>query len=199
MLLRRLYATYADEPALGVLRAGARAVVPGDGPMFPRLMFVGEAPGRNEDKVGKPFIGASGRFLDEMLASVGMSRNAVFITNAVKYRPVTPTGNRNRPPTEHELHASVPYLRREHRIVGSPPMVLLGKHARSAAARLDNRSLQIGTAEMHMKLGEWTTILGHPCLPLYHPAYGIYQQANRPLMLEMFRAVLTPPSPLGTP
>jgi len=193
-MLRRLYATYAEDDAFAVLRAGARAVVHGDGSTAPRLMFVGEAPGRHEDKAGKPFIGASGRFLDEMLCSVNLNREEVFITNAVKYRPVAPGTNRNRPPTDREVFASIWYLRKEHAILGSPPMVLLGKHARHAAARLDQRSLRLGAPELHMKLGEWTTTLGVPMLPLYHPAYAIYQQANRPLLLDMFKAVLTPPT-----
>jgi uracil-DNA glycosylase len=191
-LLHRLYAEYAEDPALAHMRRWARGVVPGDGPVDPRLMFVGEAPGRNENKLGRPFVGASGQLLNEMLDSVGLKREEVFITNAVKYWP-TDKSKRNRPPTDEEIMASIPYLRREHRYIGGPPIVMLGKHAKHATARLDRRSLRLGNPELGMKRGEWTTVLGVPMLPLYHPAYGIYQSRNKPMMFEMFKAVLTPP------
>lgn len=190
ILLNRLYANYADDPAFATLRAGARAVVPGDGPTNPRLVFVGEAPGKTEDKLGKPFVGASGQFLNELLASVGMLRGEVFVTNAVKYRPVGSGGNR--PPTDGELHASVPYLRREHAIVGKPPIVMLGKHARTATMKLDRRALKIPLG-YDLVMGEWFWMGEYPMLPLYHPAYGLYQQSNKPLLFEQFKAVLTPP------
>lgn len=187
ILLRRLYQEYAEDPAFAAVRAEARDVlVPGDGPMSPRLMFVGEAPGAREAKLRKPFVGASGELLQEMLDSVGIGRSEVFITNVVKYHP-----KENRDPTAQEDHAGYPYLRREHALLGRPPIVVLGRHAR---ASLTGDSIGNGLA-----LGVWFWMVrsdgsGYPLLPLHHPAYGIYQRANRPKMFEQFRAVLEPPT-----
>lgn len=192
VLLNRLYAAYAEDERLAHMRAGGNPVVPGDGPMRPRLLFVGEAPGRNEARLRKPFIGASGRLLEEMLASVGIQRAEVFITNTVKYRPMA-EDKRNRPPTEEEKLASIPYLRKEIELLGWPPIVVLGKHAKGAMAHLPPSGTTLGDQTLNMRLGEWTTALGVPMLPLHHPAYGIYQQAHKPLMFEMFKAVLSPP------
>jgi uracil-DNA glycosylase len=182
ILLNRLYAAYAYDLNFMHLR---ERVVKGAGPTYPKLMFVGEAPGENEAKKGIPFIGASGQFLNELLGSVGLDRSEVFITNCVKLRP---PGNRD--PTDKERHDSIPYLRKEHDILGRPPIVMLGKHARKATALL-RRGTVIGE---DMVVGEWIWMEarggGYPMLPLHHPAYGIYQRANRPMMFEQFKAVL---------
>ncbi len=183
--LRRCYAEYRKDPAFARVRAEAEnTLVPGDGPIRPRLMFIGEAPGRLEAQQRKPFVGASGRLLNEMLESVGLKREDVFITNVVKFRPKD-----NRDPTHEEVAASIPWLRREHRVLGLPPIVVLGKHARRTV-EWDHR-LKHG-----LIIGQWSWMKwdgGFPVLPLYHPAYGIYQRANRPMMFEQFKAVLTPP------
>lgn len=199
-LLNRLYATYEADPAFAHMLPHTNGVVPGDGPTEPRLVFVGEAPGANEDKHRKPFIGASGRFLEELLASVGLLRREVFITNTVKIRPTTvfDKGTQrakasNRPPTDAEKHASIPYLRKEMGFLGNPPIVVLGKHAQSAMAPLKLIGAPLGDPGLGLKLGQWSTALGVPMLPLHHPAYGLYQQANRPLMFEMFKEVLRAP------
>lgn len=183
IMLRRLYARYAADSTLAGVRNEAKGVlVPGDGPMYPRLMFVGEAPGAREAALRKPFVGASGNFLNELLESVGLNRTEIYITNVVKYRP-----HLNRDPTDAEVHAGIPYLRREHRIIGRPPMVMLGKHARKTVE--EEYRLPMG-----LTVGEWFTLKdGTHVLPLYHPAYGIYQRSNRPLMFEQFKKVLDAP------
>ena len=182
VMLRRLYDKYAQDPAFAVVRAEAGGVlVPGDGPMNPRLVFVGEAPGAREASLRRPFVGASGEFLNEMLGSVGIERSEVFITNVVKYRP-----RNNRNPTDEEVHAGIPFLRRELRLLDNPPLVMLGKHARD--------TLQ-GELE-GWPIGKWFWADwdgGFPVLPLHHPAYGLYQRSNRPKMMQQFRAVLEPP------
>ena len=184
--LRRLYADYARDRRLTKVRAEAGDVlVPGDGPVRPRLFFVGEAPGAHEAAQRRPFVGASGALLNEMLVSVGIERSEVFITNVVKYRPKD-----NRDPDDSEIIAGMRYLRQEHRILGCPPMVVLGKHARKSA--------EWGYRLPHgLVIGEWSWMGGDggfPVLPLYHPAYGIYQRSNRPVMFEQFKAVLNPPT-----
>lgn len=203
VLLNRLYAKYEADQAFAHMVPETNGVVPGEGSMRPRLVFVGEAPGRSENRARKPFIGASGQFLNELLASVGLQREHVFITNTVKIWPwvrhpgpsirKTPMPQRNRPPTEEEKLASIPYLRKEMNYLGNPPIVVLGKHAKSAVSRLHPSGHRLGDPSLGMRLGEWTTTLGVPMLPLHHPAYGIYQRANRPMMFDMFEAVLSPP------
>lgn len=192
VLLNRLYRRYAEEPAFELLRAGDNPLVPGTGTLTPLLMFVGEAPGRREQQHRVPFIGASGRMLDELLASVGIERREVFITNCVKYRPMDGRGH-NRPPTDSEVMAGMRWLRKEHDLLGRPPLVLLGKHAR--------KQVEEGyRLPYNMTVGEWFWMggaEGFPALPLFHPAYGIYQQSNKPLMFEQFKAVLTPPTYYG--
>lgn len=187
MALRRLYRRYSHEPAFSALQAGGNPLVPGSGPVVgARLMFVGEAPGEREQRQRRPFVGASGKFLDELLESVGISRDEVWITNSVKYRPTNEQG-RNRPPTDQEVYAGTTWLRREHRLIGSPPIVALGKHARKTVEA--GYKLPYG-----LHIGEWFWLGDTPLLPLYHPAYGIYQRSNRPLMFEQFKAVLAPPT-----
>jgi uracil-DNA glycosylase len=184
VLLRRLYAAYAQDKRLAHLRVGDNPVVPGDGPVRPRLLFVGEAPGANEARLVRPFVGASGALLNEMMDSVGLSRDDVFVTNVVKYHPPD-----NRDPTDEEVRVGIQYLRREHRLIGCPPIVMLGKHAR--------RTVEAGyKLPLGLVIGQWFWMKadgGFPVLPLYHPAYGIYQRANRPLMFQQFKAVLEPP------
>lgn len=189
LLLRRVYAQYRRLPALDRVRREAEGTfVAGDGPMSPRLMLVGEAPGEHEATHRKPFVGASGKFLDELLTSVGLTRAEVFVTNVVKYRPVDSRG-KNRPPTNDEVAAGIPCLRKEHKLLNLPPMVMLGKHSR--------RSVEWAYRLSHgLTIGEWFWMNadgGFPVLPLYHPAYGLYQHSNRPMMFRQFQAVLKPP------
>lgn len=186
--LRRLYAEYAEDKRLAHLRADGNPLVPGVGAVRPRLMFVGEAPGTNEASQRMPFVGASGKLLDEMLTSVGIQRGEVFLTNVVKYRTIDENGF-NRIPFFSERQTGYGYLRREHRLLGCPPMVVLGKHARKTA----EYGYQLPDG---LTIGQWCWFQadgGFPVLPLYHPAYGIYQITNRPVMFEQFQAVLRVP------
>lgn len=179
VLLKRLYAEYDEEPGFAHLRVGGNPLVPGKGSMSPRLMFVGEAPGAREAKLREPFVGASGKVLNDLLESVVILREEVFITNVVKYRPPD-----NRNPTTGEVVAGRSYLWREHALLGFPPIVTLGRFAAEALG-----------AEPRL-LGEWQYVEGSfaPVLALRHPAYGIYQKSNLPLMFEQFKAVATPPT-----
>lgn len=187
--LNKLYRAYAEDISFQHMLRRASGVVPGIGPTFAPLMFVGEAPGATEDKKRKPFVGASGKFLDEMLDSVELHREDVFITNTVKIRP-TDDGGFNRTPSEQEVRCSVPYLRKEHSILGRPPIVTLGRPALTAAMDMDRSLLKFPIRPKH---GVWTWLGEYLVLPLYHPAYGIYQRRNQPMMIEQFRAVLSPP------
>jgi DNA polymerase len=167
-------------PGLVRLRANTR-IVPGRGQVAPRFAFIGEAPGAAEERAGRPFCGPSGRFLDEMLDSVGLVRNEVYITNVVKYRPPS-----NRDPKPDEVRASLPYLRKELRLVAPMYMVTLGRHALAA---LDP------TLRLSAVHGQWQTVAGWPWLmPLYHPAVALYRSSMRATLLEDFSRLMEVPS-----
>lgn len=105
--------------------AGSRThAVPGEGPASAALMFVGEAPGYHEDRLGRPFVGASGKLLEELLAGIGLHRRQVFITNVVKCRPPE-----NRDPQPLEIEACAPYLDRQIELIRPKIIVTLGRHS----------------------------------------------------------------------
>jgi DNA polymerase len=146
------------------LSTTATNLVFADGNPASRLMFVGEAPGADEDRAGLPFVGASGRFLDRMLASIGLDRSRFLITNLIPWRP---PGNRN--PTDTEIMTCLPFLLRHVALVRPRRLVLLGALATKAiTGRTD------GIRRMR---GRWLdlTIPGLdsplPTLPMLHPAY----------------------------
>src|SRR5271155_3559954 len=103
------------------LHLSRKNAVPGEGPSDASVMIVGEAPGRNEDEQGRPFVGAAGRNLDDLLSEAGVSRGSVFITNTVKCRPPA-----NRRPARSELDTCHPYLRRQIEAIVPKVIVLLG-------------------------------------------------------------------------
>lgn len=142
--------------------------VPGVGPSSARIVLVGEAPGRQEDRQGEPFVGAAGKVLDELLASVGLSRAEVYITNVVKSRPTSgPRPGRNRPPTPSEIAACRPWLDEQLRIIRPPVIVTLGRIALEQF--VPGRPL----AKVH---GRLITHEGVTILPLYHPATILYRR-----------------------
>jgi DNA polymerase len=102
----------------------ATNLVPGDGNPDADIVFIGEAPGKNEDEQGKPFVGAAGKFLNEMLASIGLQREDIFITNIVKYRPPN-----NRDPLPDEKQAFWPFLVRQLEVIQPRIVVTLGRHS----------------------------------------------------------------------
>lgn len=151
--------------------------VPGEGNLKSEIVFIGEAPGENEDKQGIPFCGAAGKFLDQMLSSIGMSRNDVFITNTVKCRP---PGNRD--PEDEEKEACRPYLERQFELLNPILIVCLGRHA---------------TATFLPGLGTITTLHGKAIrrtngkvyLPLYHPAAALHNGSLRDVLVSDFSKI----------
>lgn len=109
------------------LAAGAHCLVMGEGNPNADIMFIGEAPGKKEDELGLPFVGASGRFLNEMLAAANMERSDVYITNIVKYRPPN-----NRDPSREEKAAFWPYLECQLEIIQPKVIITLGRHSGNA-------------------------------------------------------------------
>jgi uracil-DNA glycosylase family 4 len=163
------------------LWAGRTQVVSGIGPAGARIMFVGEAPGRQEDLKGEPFVGAAGRFFDSLLASAGLDRSDVYITNVVKSRPFTgPPPGRNRPPRPDEIQACRPWLEEELRIVQPEIIVPMGGVA--VDAFLPGKKVTEVHGVAHRRNG---LII----FPVFHPAMGRWGEAGRRKLTDDFRAL----------
>lgn len=177
--LKAVFDAYQADPSRSLAALRARSnFVPGVGSVTPRAVFIGEAPGGTEDRLRRPFCGPSGRVLDELLEGVGWTREQVWITNCVKYRPDA----ENRDPTPEEKAASRPYLVRELAVLGCPRLVVLGKQPLSAL-------LLTGGAPRAEWRQVWLGQRPYWLLPLYHPAVGVYQRSKKPLLHEEFRLV----------
>ena len=140
--------------------------VPGAGPADAKIMFIGEGPGFHENEQGKPFVGAAGRFLDELLKNVGMQRDQVFITNVVKCRPPS-----NRDPNPDELAACDGYLQRQTQTINPKVIVTLGRF--SMHKFLPHAKI----SEAH---GQAVRVKGRLVVPFYHPAAALHQPSLRP-------------------
>ncbi len=147
--------------------------VPGEGPANADLMLIGEGPGMNEDKQGRPFVGASGQFLTELLQQAGYKREEVFITNVVKCRP---PGNRD--PQPNEISACAEYLDRQIAVINPKVIVTLG---RFSMARY------FPGAKISAIHGQAKYIDGRTIVPMFHPAAALHQPALRQNIEEDFR------------
>ena len=158
--------------------------VPGEGNPDAEILFIGEAPGAQEDKQGRPFVGASGKFLDEMLNSIGLKRSDVFITNIVKFRPPD-----NRDPRPDEIKACLPSLLAQIEIIRPKLVVFLGRHSMNVffpklkiseahGEPIDN------TIETQAKAKLKLTFL-----PLYHPAAALYNGGMRQTLFDDFARI----------
>ena len=178
-----IYSDYESDPAFDELRSTASQVVRGDGWIPPQVVLVGEAPGADEDQQGYPFVGKSGQLLDELMADAGISRRKLdyvrpaFITNIVKYRPPN-----NRDPKPEEIKASVRYLIREFQFLQPRVIVTLGRHSTKAVW---SDAPAIGKCHGVVR----TMKNGAIHMPMYHPAYGIYDPRNREVLEQDFRAL----------
>lgn len=172
--LEDVYLDYQCDPAFRELRMKTR-FVPGVGTQNRPILFVGEAPGRNEARTGVPFVGAAGNVLNEALAMHGIRRDQdTFITNVVKYRPP-----QNRDPMPEEKAAAVPYLRREWKVLEPATTVLLGRHA--CETILGDRELP-GTVVLR---DGWRFVVAlHPAACLYQPALKKKFQAQIGMVVE---------------
>ena len=155
----------------------AKHLVPGEGSPNARVMFIGEAPGKNEDLTGKPFVGAAGKFLNELLESIGLKREDVFITSILKYRPPN-----NRDPKPSEKDEFWPYLLAQIEVIDPTVIVALGRHG----ANCFLPDLKIG--QEHGQLKEWN---GRKLLPLYHPAAALYNGSMRQTLFDDFKVINT--------
>lgn len=177
-LLEQLAVDIRDADVCPSLREQATQLVLGDGNPDAHIVFIGEAPGKKEDELGLPFVGASGRFLNEMLDAAGLVRDDVYITNIVKYRPPN-----NRDPLPEEKQAFWPYLQRQLEIISPKVVITLGKHSMEQFLPLAKISEQHGRA-VDIRIGKLAVLL----VPLYHPAAALYNGSMRPVLIDDFLA-----------
>ncbi len=150
--------------------------VPGEGGFRKKIMFVGEAPGRREDELGRPFVGAAGKLLDELLDGIGLSRDDVYITNIVKCRP---PGNRD--PTEEEIRLCSPYLERQISVMKPKIICPLGRFsAKYILEKYGFEMRSISSVQGRVFEGEVTI------LPMYHPAAALYHQKLKGALVKSF-------------
>ncbi len=155
----------------------ATHLVFGEGNPDADIVFIGEAPGRQEDLHGRPFIGAAGKFLDELLEGVGLTREDVYITSILKYRPPN-----NRDPRSEEKDAFMPYLFAQLDVIAPALIVTLGNHGTSCFVP----GVRISTAH-----GQPQTWQGRTLLPLYHPAAALYNRKLRQTIIDDFAMIPT--------
>jgi uracil-DNA glycosylase family 4 len=173
--LERIKSTMESTKVTPVLRSQATQIVFGTGNPDASIVIIGEAPGKQEDLSGQPFIGAAGKFLDTMLASIQLSRLDIYITNIVKYRPPN-----NRDPTREEVAASIPYLELQLQIIEPKLVISLGRHAMGAFFP----NLKIGDAH-----GKLMYLDNKAFLPLFHPAAALYNGGLRQTMMSDFALI----------
>ena len=161
------------------LHQGRTNTVPGQGCPRPEILFVGEAPGRDEDEQGLAFVGRAGQLLTKMIEAMGFSRDAVFIANINKCRPPE-----NRKPTREEMDTCLPFLKRQIAILKPKVIIAMGSTAVEGLVPMPE-------GEMISKVrGHWLEFEGIPLMPTYHPAYLLRNPAMKRPVWEDLKAVL---------
>jgi len=155
------------------LHRSRKKAVPGEGPAHTEIMFIGEGPGAREDEQGRPFVGASGKFLDQLLEQAGVTRADVWITNVVKCRP---PGNRDPLPNEVEICTSN-YLQHQIKIVNPSIIVTLGRFS---------MNLFFKGAKITQIHGQMRKVEDHFVIAMYHPAAALHQMALKPAIMADF-------------
>src|SRR3990167_9431777 len=148
----------------------------GEGNHKAEIMFIGEAPGEQEDKLGRPFVGPAGKFLDELLGTIGFQRSDVYISNVVKYRP---PGNRD--PTPQEKEQCMPWLKMEIALIKPKIIVPLGRHA------LGHFFTKLSITNAHGKPQKLTDDI--TVFPIYHQAAALHNGGLRQTLLDDFKAL----------
>ena len=173
--LDELKAKILQESPTPDLAATATQLVFGAGNPDAELVFIGEAPGKNEDLKGVPFVGAAGKFLDEMLAMIDLKREDIYITNIVKYRPPN-----NRDPLPEEKAEFLPYLQEQLAIIKPTIIVTLGRHSMECFLP----GLKISQCHGQPKRKN-----GQVYLPLFHPAAALYNGGMRQTVIDDFMTI----------
>ncbi len=173
-----------DQGLCTELASQATQLVMGDGDPDAAIVFIGEAPGRNEDEQGIPFVGAAGKFLNEMLGAAGMQRSDVYITNIVKYRPPN-----NRDPLPEEKAAFLPYLLKQLEIIDPKVVITLGRHSmeyflpEAKISQVHGHAVRRQVIYHDKSAHEWLIV------PLYHPAAALYNGSMRSVLIDDFLKV----------
>jgi DNA polymerase len=156
----------------------------GEGNHDAKIMFIGEAPGKNEAETARPFCGASGRLLDQMITSIGLKRDDVYITNIVKDRPPE-----NRDPTPEEIEIYAPFLNRQIEIIQPRVLATLGRFSMNYIMEKLKQQDKLGPiSQMHGKEFPTQTSYGEVIIvPLYHPAVALYNGNNKQTLLDDFQ------------
>jgi uracil-DNA glycosylase len=163
-----------------VLRGTCTQVVPGEGPADAEIMFIGEGPGKKEDELGRPFVGAAGKFLDEMLELIKLKREDVYIANVVKCRPPE-----NRDPLPEEATACWPWLLEQIKIIQPKLIVTLGRHSMERFLSRQKISQLHGTLVKKTIPG----IGQQNFYTLYHPAAALYNGSMREVLIKDFKRI----------
>ena len=172
-----------NDPLLSEMSSHATQLVFGSGNVDSDIVFIGEAPGKKEDQTGRPFVGASGKFLDEMLRSIEINRSNVYITNIVKYRL---PGNRD--PLPEEKAAFLPYLNMQLLTIRPRIIVTLGRHAASVfipEVKISEDHGKLKTITISSQAGSLELLL----LALYHPAAALYNGSKRDMLIKDFSLI----------
>jgi uracil-DNA glycosylase family 4 len=159
------------------LHSARKNAVPGEGPVDADILFIGEGPGFHENEQGRPFVGAAGRFLEDLLGSIDLRREQVFICNVVKCRP---PGNRD--PMPDEIETCRPYLDRQIAVIRPPVIVTLGRYSMAR---------YFGTAKISSVHGQAKTVDGRLVVAMFHPAAALHQPALKQSIEEDFRKLPT--------
>ena len=162
------------------LKKTATQPVPGNGNPKSEIVFIGEAPGKSEDEQGIPFVGAAGKFLAEMLESIGLKREEIYITNIVKYRPPN-----NRDPLPEEKDACREWLHEELNFINPKLIVFLGRHSMNDFFPTE----RISAIHGKLLIKKFANIKTKYFLPLYHPAAALYNGGMRETLTEDFKKI----------
>jgi len=165
------------------LSEGRFHAVPGIGSAEADIVFIGEGPGAQEDKAGEPFVGAAGKFLDEMLGDIKMERKDVFITNIVKCRP---PNNRDPLPDEARI-CTENYLWRQLEIINPIIIATLGRHAMYRFVPMDKKISEVHGILFHLESPKSGRVFN--VLPLYHPAAALYNGGMRDTLKKDFKKI----------
>jgi uracil-DNA glycosylase family 4 len=173
------------------LKRTATNTVFADGVAAGRVLFIGEAPGRDEDRIGKPFVGRAGQLLDKMLASIGLDRRTnAYITNVINWRPPD-----NRDPTPEEAAQCLPFLRRHIELADPGVIVLLGAVAARHVVGASDGIMKLRGRWLEYRVGEHMV----PLMPTLHPAYLLRQPAHKKLAWRDLQAVRDKMHAIGLP
>jgi DNA polymerase len=173
-MLREVAVEVATCAKCGLCKGRIKAV-PGEGNPNARVLFIGEGPGFQEDKQGRPFVGPAGQFLDELLASINLRRSDVFITNVVKCRPPN-----NRDPEPEEIAACNDYLDRQIAAIQPRVIVTLGRFSMAKF---------FGSEKISSIHGRARKKDGYICIAMYHPAAGLHQASLKDVIRQDFKKI----------